>query len=76
MVPPAPAEFSEEEPRAFRGALERTLERRDGPLQAGVEAGAQVRADVYDNVRVDRASDVEGRPECSLTSQRALATRD
>ena len=39
-------------------AAERTLQRRHGPLQAGVEAGAQVRADVDDNVRVDRASDV------------------
>jgi hypothetical protein len=52
----------DEEPRAFVAALEHLLDRRHRPFEAGVEAGAEMRADVEDDpVRLDRAGCVHGR---------------
>ena len=82
IVPPAPAEFSSRSHVVSEQRSSALLERRHGPLEAGVEAGAEVRADVeYDTVRLDRASDVDGRLERSdrllveLVSGEARLTR-
>ena len=76
MVPPAPAEFSSRSHVLAEVRSSARCSAGSGPLQACVEAGAQVRADVDDNVRVDRASDVESRPECSFRLRRELWRRE
>ena len=50
-----------QQPRVALAALEDPLERRDRPLEPGLEAGAEVRADVEDDaVGLDRARRVDG----------------
>ena len=59
--PPVPAEFSISSHVSRLAALEDLRERGHRPLEAGLEAGAEMRADVEDDaVRLDRARGVDG----------------
>src|SRR5580765_2307493 len=50
-------------PRPFVAALEHLLDRRHRPVEADVETGAEMRADVEDDpIRLDRTGCVDGRP--------------
>ena len=56
IVPPAPAEFSSSSHVRSEQSSSTSRERRHRPLEPGLEAGAEVRAEVEDDaVRLDRA---------------------
>ena len=60
-MPPAPAEFSRQSQVVSKQRSRTRCERGHDALEAGLEAGAEMRPDVEDDrVGVDRAGDVDG----------------
>ncbi len=67
IVPPVPAEFSMQQPRVAVAALEDLLQGGDSPVEPGLEARAEVGADVEDHrVRPDRRRRLERVPAASV----------